>query len=65
MKNKCTCGSTTSQHSIFCSGSFYNDSFKDVTYTPKSNKDAVCKICQLIKPRAQFKNLSKVCQDCV
>ena len=62
--NKCTCGSSTSQHSIFCSGNHYNDPLKDTTYKPKSDKEVLCEVCQCIKSKSQFINLSKVCIDC-
>jgi hypothetical protein len=62
--NKCTCGSRTADHSIFCSGYFYIDPLNHGTYKPKSSSEKTCGNCFMVLNSSLFNKDSGVCNDC-
>lgn len=64
MGNKCTCGSNTKDHSIFCSGDFYIDPLSSGKYIPKRNSEKTCKTCFMVLNKSMFNKNSDECINC-
>ena len=64
MIQKCTCGTKTADHSIFCSGSFYKDPLQEAKYKPKSLDEKTCDKCFLILNKSEFNDGSDTCKNC-
>jgi len=63
-KNICTCGTNTSDHSIFCSGDFYIDPLSQGKYRPKNSTEKTCDICFLVLNESFFEKNQSVCIEC-
>ena len=62
--NKCTCGSGTADHSIFCSGVFYIDPLSQGKYKPKQKSEKTCKSCFLVLENTMFEKNQSICREC-
>ena len=63
-KNICTCGTNTSDHSIFCSGDFYIDPLSQGKYRPKNRTEKTCDTCFLVLNESFFEKNQSVCIEC-
>ena len=64
MENKCTCGTKTKDHSIFCSGDFYIDPLSSGRYVPKTKSEKTCKSCYMVLSKSLFNKNSNICINC-
>ena len=64
MMSKCSCGTKTTDHSIFCSGSFYKDPMSEEKYKPKGLNEKLCNKCFLLFNENKFKKNSNICIEC-
>ncbi len=62
--NKCSCGTKTTAHSIFCSGSFYKDPLSEKRYKPKESNEKLCKKCFLLFDENNFNKNTNICNEC-
>jgi len=62
--SKCTCGSKTKDHSIYCSGDFYIDPLSSGKFKPKKNSEKTCRSCFLVLENTMFKKNTTICIEC-
>ena len=63
-ENKCTCGSKTVDHSIYCSIDFYLDPLSQGKYKPKLKSEKTCKSCFLVLKHTMFEKNQSICREC-
>ncbi len=62
--SNCSCGTKTTEHSIFCSGSFYKDPMSEKKYKSKQPNEKQCNECFLLFDINNFKKNSNICNEC-
>ena len=60
----CTCGASTTTHSIFCSKNNYENPFTEKVLKRKDELEVVCEMCFLLLNKSLFKKDSKICKEC-